>query len=114
MKYFCLGWKCQGTAHKKTGFWDQKCRAHCCGGEADPAVCKECDQDIQYIHHKAAREGIGGGPGPIFGGVRPSYLVQDDTGVQMPNYVGSRSQDVKELNETCDIQQSKKRLGFTW
>lgn len=64
--------------------------------------------------HKAAREGIGGGLGPIFGGVRPSYLVQDDTGVQMPSYVGSRTQDIKELNETTDIQQSKKRLGFTW
>ncbi|CAB1328481.1 unnamed protein product, partial [Coregonus sp. 'balchen'] len=66
-----------------------------------------------YPLRKAAREGIGGGLGPIFGGVRPSYLVQDNTGVQMPNYVGSRSQDVKELNETCDIQHSKKRLGFT-
>ncbi|KAM6986716.1 cilia- and flagella- associated protein 210 [Aplochiton taeniatus] len=63
---------------------------------------------------KAAREGIGGGQGPIFGGVRPSYLVQDDSGVQMPNYVGDESQDIKELNETIDIHLAKKRLGFTW
>ncbi|KAG9340986.1 hypothetical protein JZ751_020180, partial [Albula glossodonta] len=33
---------------------------------------------------KAAREGIGGGLGPIFGGLRPSYLVHDSTGVEMP------------------------------
>ncbi|XP_029566959.1 coiled-coil domain-containing protein 173 isoform X2 [Salmo trutta] len=79
-------------------------------------VIDTATEAMRNIHplRKAAREGIGGGLGPIFGGVRPSYLVQDDTGVQMPNYVGSRSQDVKELNETCDIQQSKKRLGFTW
>lgn len=63
---------------------------------------------------KAAREGIGGGLGPIFGGVRPSYLVKDDTGVQMPSYVGAASQDIRELNEVTDIQKAKKRLGFTW
>lgn len=67
-----------------------------------------------YLLQRAAREGIGGGLGPIFGGVRPSYLVQDDTGVQMPSYVGPASQDIKELNETTDIQRAKKRLGFTW
>ncbi|XP_072541167.1 cilia- and flagella- associated protein 210 [Salminus brasiliensis] len=67
-----------------------------------------------YPLHKAAREGIGGGLGPVFGGVRPSYLVHDESGVQMPNYVSSTTQDIKELNETIDIHQSKKRLGFTW
>ncbi|XP_002663472.1 cilia- and flagella- associated protein 210 isoform X1 [Danio rerio] len=63
---------------------------------------------------KAAREGIGGGLGPVFGGLRPSYLVHDESGVQMPSYLNSRTQNIKELNETSDIQQSKKRLGFTW
>ncbi|KAJ8416910.1 hypothetical protein AAFF_G00327880 [Aldrovandia affinis] len=63
---------------------------------------------------KAAKEGIGGGLGPIFGGLRPSYLVHDSTGVEMPKYVSSTTQDIKELYETNDIQQAKKRLGFTW
>ncbi|XP_036429901.1 coiled-coil domain-containing protein 173 isoform X1 [Colossoma macropomum] len=67
-----------------------------------------------YPLRKAAREGIGGGLGPVFGGVRPSYLVHDESGVQMPGYVSSTTQGIKELNETIDIQQSKKRLGFTW
>uniref|UniRef100_W5KEG4 Cilia and flagella associated protein 210 n=1 Tax=Astyanax mexicanus TaxID=7994 RepID=W5KEG4_ASTMX len=67
-----------------------------------------------YPLHKAAKEGIGGGLGPVFGGVRPSYLVHDESGAQMPNYVSGTTQDIKELNETIDIQQSKKRLGFTW
>ncbi|KAF4108746.1 cilia- and flagella- associated protein 210 [Onychostoma macrolepis] len=62
---------------------------------------------------KAAREGIGGGLGPVFGGHRPSYLVHDESGVEMPSYVSGTTQNIKELNETPDIQQSKKRLGFT-
>ncbi|CAL8389509.1 coiled-coil domain-containing protein 173 [Gadus morhua] len=64
--------------------------------------------------HKAAREGLGGGLGPVFGGAQPSYLVQDDSGVEMPRYVCGTTQNVKELNETTDMEGARKRLGFTW
>ncbi|XP_053296325.1 cilia- and flagella- associated protein 210 [Pleuronectes platessa] len=63
---------------------------------------------------KAASEGIGGGLGPVFGGVRPSYMVQDRSGAQMPNYSSGATQNIKELHETVDIQEAKKRLGFMW
>ncbi|XP_058479114.1 cilia- and flagella- associated protein 210 isoform X1 [Solea solea] len=63
---------------------------------------------------KAAREGIGGGPGPVFSGFRPSYLVQDRSGAQMPKYVSNVTQNIKTLNEVEDIQDAKKRLGFIW
>ncbi|KAB5577245.1 hypothetical protein PHYPO_G00207690 [Pangasianodon hypophthalmus] len=63
---------------------------------------------------KATKEGIGGGLGPVFRGIRPSYLVQDQSGVQLPSYACSTTQGIKELNETTDFQKSKKRLGFTW
>lgn len=63
---------------------------------------------------KVTKEGIGGGLGPVFRGVRPSYLVQDQSGVQLPSYTCSSTQGIKEMNETTDIQESKKRLGFTW
>ncbi|XP_071394222.1 cilia- and flagella- associated protein 210 [Centroberyx affinis] len=63
---------------------------------------------------KAARDGIGGGLGPIYGAVRASYLVQDITGAQMPKYVSGTTQNIKELNEAVDIHDAKKRLGFTW
>ncbi len=62
---------------------------------------------------KAAREGIGGGLGPVFGGFRPIYLVYDESSVEMPSYVSGNHSKHKELNETPDIHQSKKRLGFT-
>ncbi|XP_044221300.1 coiled-coil domain-containing protein 173 [Thunnus albacares] len=62
----------------------------------------------------AAREGIGGGLGPNFCGVRPSYLVQDTTGAQMPKYVSSTTQNIKKLHEVVDIEEAKRRLGFTW
>lgn len=63
---------------------------------------------------KAAREGVGGGLGPVFSGVRPRYLVQDSTGAQMPKYVSGATQNIKKLNEAVDIQEAKRRLGFTW
>uniref|UniRef100_A0A3B4FEP6 Coiled-coil domain containing 173 n=1 Tax=Pundamilia nyererei TaxID=303518 RepID=A0A3B4FEP6_9CICH len=63
---------------------------------------------------KAAREGIGGGSGPVFSGVRPSYLVQDRTGAQMPKYVSLATQNIKKLHQAVDIQDAKRRLGFTW
>lgn len=63
---------------------------------------------------RATKEGIGGGLGPVFRGIRSSYLVQDQSGVQLPSYACRRTQGIKELNETTDIQDSKKRLGFTW
>ncbi|XP_031153852.1 coiled-coil domain-containing protein 173 isoform X2 [Sander lucioperca] len=63
---------------------------------------------------KAAGEGVGGGLGPISNGVKPRYLVQDRTGAQMPKYVSGATQNIKKLNEAVDIQDTKRRLGFTW
>ncbi|KAM9709418.1 cilia- and flagella- associated protein 210 [Menidia menidia] len=64
--------------------------------------------------HKAASQGIGGGHGPVFGRFRPSYLVQDRSGAQMPKYVSGATEDIKKLHEAADIQDAKRRLGFTW
>uniref|UniRef100_A0A8D1RT11 Trichohyalin-plectin-homology domain-containing protein n=1 Tax=Sus scrofa TaxID=9823 RepID=A0A8D1RT11_PIG len=66
----------------------------------------------KYMHPlvKAVQEGPGGGHGPVFvdrGGLRPSYQVNDITGVQLPFY---NSQGSKYNN----FQKSKGRLGFTW
>ncbi|XP_076603195.1 cilia- and flagella- associated protein 210 isoform X2 [Chaetodon auriga] len=63
---------------------------------------------------KAAMEGDGAGFGPIATGVRPRYLVQDRTDAQMPRYVSAVTQTIKVLNEAVDIQDAKRRLGFTW
>uniref|UniRef100_A0A3B4WLV1 Cilia and flagella associated protein 210 n=1 Tax=Seriola lalandi dorsalis TaxID=1841481 RepID=A0A3B4WLV1_SERLL len=93
-------------------------------------VAEEENQFQQYSQHvisaaaeaqrnvfplcKVAREGIGGGLGPVLGGVRPGYLVQDCSGAQMPQYVSGVTQNIKKLNEVVDIQEAKRRLGFTW
>uniref|UniRef100_A0A8C4SDG3 Cilia and flagella associated protein 210 n=1 Tax=Erpetoichthys calabaricus TaxID=27687 RepID=A0A8C4SDG3_ERPCA len=74
---------------------------------------KRAERNV-YALRKAARGGIGGGLGPVVGGLRPSYLTQDNVGVQLPNYNRTSTQDIKLLNDTGSIQQSKKRLGFTW
>ncbi|RXM29050.1 Methyltransferase-like protein 5 [Acipenser ruthenus] len=67
-----------------------------------------------YPLRKAARVGFGGGLGPVFGGLRPSYLAQDITGIELPNYNRSTTQDIKAIYDTEDIQKSRKKLGFTW
>ncbi|XP_073329634.1 cilia- and flagella- associated protein 210 [Pagrus major] len=63
---------------------------------------------------RAVREGICGGFGLVSSGVRPVYLVQDRTGAQMPKYVSGTTQDIKKRHEAVDIQEAKKRIGFTW
>lgn len=64
--------------------------------------------------YKAAREGLGGGAGPAFNGAKSSYVVQDSSGAQMPIYSSRATQNVKMLNEAVNIEQAKKRLGFSW
>nr|XP_019945607.1 PREDICTED: coiled-coil domain-containing protein 173-like [Paralichthys olivaceus] len=56
----------------------------------------EAQRDVLPLR-KAARGGIGGGLGPVFGGVRPSYMVQDCSGAQMPNNISGATQNIKGL-----------------
>lgn len=63
---------------------------------------------------KAANEGPGGGRGPRFegrSGYRPSYLVCDSTGVQLPN---CSQENVARSKILGDPGKSFKRLGFNW
>lgn len=65
--------------------------------------------------HRAAREGAGGGLGPVFPGrgpIRPSYLVADGTGAQLPNYQRYSTDETKK-NIGADALTCK-RLGFVW
>ena len=65
---------------------------------------------------KAAREGPGGGRGPKFDGkqgLRPSFLVCDGTGVQLPNYSNGTEQG-SHTKIYGNPDHSRKRLGFTW
>lgn len=65
---------------------------------------------------KAAQEGPGGGRGPKFDGtkgLRPSFLVCDGTGVQLPNYATATT-DGHHTKMYGDPGKSRKRLGFTW
>ncbi|XP_073401926.1 cilia- and flagella- associated protein 210 [Dendrobates tinctorius] len=66
---------------------------------------------------KAAHIGTGGGHGPVYsnrGGIRPSYQVQDTSGVQLPAYRNDTTQQIKEIYDSGDVQQGKRRLGFTF
>ncbi|KAK7110491.1 cilia- and flagella- associated protein 210-like [Littorina saxatilis] len=68
-----------------------------------------------YPLRKAAQEGAGGGLGPVFpgkGGVRPSYMAKDKTGVQLPHYQRVTTENVKQ--EIYGKADSKARLGFVW
>ncbi|CAH1789509.1 unnamed protein product [Owenia fusiformis] len=63
---------------------------------------------------KAAKAGAGGGAGPVFegkGGVRPSYMASDQSGVQMPNYQRDTTEETK---SNIYGEASQKRLGFVW
>ncbi|XP_006902177.1 PREDICTED: coiled-coil domain-containing protein 173 [Elephantulus edwardii] len=79
---------------------------------AREVIESESQSTKKYIYPlvKAAQEGPGGGRGPVFGhryGLRPSYQVNDATGVQLPSYSSQGS-------KCNDFQKSKGRLGFTW
>ncbi|XP_031226395.1 coiled-coil domain-containing protein 173 isoform X1 [Mastomys coucha] len=70
----------------------------------------ESTKKYTYPMVKAVQQGVGGGRGPPFvgrGGIRPSYQVNDATGVQLPFYNSQGS-------KYNDFQKSKRRLGFTW
>lgn len=80
-------------------------------------VIDHCEKNGRNVYplRKAAQEGAGGGLGPVFpgkGGVRPSYLVQDKTGVQLPHYQRATTENVKQ--EIYGKNDSKARLGFVW
>lgn len=67
-----------------------------------------------YPLRKAALPGHGGGQGPVFegkGGIRPSYMVMDKSGKQMPHYQRDSTEETKQ--NIHDVQ-TKKRLGFVW
>uniref|UniRef100_A0A3Q3BA44 Cilia and flagella associated protein 210 n=1 Tax=Kryptolebias marmoratus TaxID=37003 RepID=A0A3Q3BA44_KRYMA len=63
---------------------------------------------------RAARQGTRGGDGPASGGAEPVYLVHDSTGAHMPKYVSVTTENIKKLRQPGNIQEAKKRLGFTW
>ncbi|KAM6178336.1 cilia- and flagella- associated protein 210 [Rhynchocyon petersi] len=79
---------------------------------AREVIESESQATKKYIYPlvKAVQEGPGGGRGPVFVdrcGLRPSYQVNDASGVQLP-YYSSRG------SKYNDFQKSKGRLGFTW
>ncbi|KAK3592985.1 hypothetical protein CHS0354_023210 [Potamilus streckersoni] len=79
-------------------------------------VIQHCEKGGRNVYplKKAAQSGAGGGKGPQFhgkGGIRPSYMVTDQSGKQMPHYQKESTKAVKANND--DVP-SKKRLGFVW
>ncbi|XP_054767748.2 cilia- and flagella- associated protein 210-like [Lytechinus pictus] len=77
--------------------------------------CKEGGRNV-YPLEKAAREGHGGGHGPVFdgkGGIRPSYLTNDRVGVELPYYQKGSTDEVKYAH-IGKPSNTRKRLGFVW
>uniref|UniRef100_A0A3B3HU48 Cilia and flagella associated protein 210 n=1 Tax=Oryzias latipes TaxID=8090 RepID=A0A3B3HU48_ORYLA len=64
--------------------------------------------------YKAARKGNPPEDGPASRGVQPTCLVQDVSGAVMPRIVTRKTEKIKKLHEAADINQAKRRLGFTW
>jgi len=63
---------------------------------------------------KAKNEGPGGGRGPRCqgnAGLRPSYIVKDDTGVQLPHYLKDDDTYKKTYGH---VGRTSNRLGFNW
>lgn len=79
-------------------------------------VIDHCEKGGRNVYplRKAAKAGHGGGAGPVFegkGGIRPSYMVMDKSGKQMPHYQRDSTEETKQnMNDV----QTKKRLGFVW
>lgn len=79
-------------------------------------VIDHCEKGGRNVYplRKAAQPGHGGGAGPVFddkGGIRPSYMVMDKSGKQMPHYQRDSTEETKQ--NIHDVQ-TKKRLGFVW
>lgn len=80
-------------------------------------VIDHCEKGGRNVYplRKAAQTGAGGGVGPKFegkGGIRPSYMVSDKTGRQMPHYQRDSTEETKD--NIYGKAKSKKRLGFVW
>ena len=63
---------------------------------------------------KAKNEGPGGGRGPKNpgnSGLRPSYIVEDATGVQLPHYM---KDEVTYRSVYGHVGRTANRLGFNW
>lgn len=80
-------------------------------------VIEHCERGGRNVYplHRAAHAGAGGGSGPIFsgkGGIRPSYMVSDKSGKQMPHYQRDTTEETK--TNIYGKSTSKKRLGFVW
>jgi len=63
---------------------------------------------------KARTEGPGGGRGPKFqgnAGLRPSYIVEDATGVQLPHYMKDEAMKEKVYGH---VGRTGNRMGFNW
>uniref|UniRef100_A0A8C7ZWX7 Cilia and flagella associated protein 210 n=1 Tax=Oryzias sinensis TaxID=183150 RepID=A0A8C7ZWX7_9TELE len=71
-------------------------------------------QKMVFPLYKAARKGIPPEDGPASRGVQPTCLVQDVSGTVMPRIVTRTTEKIKKLHEAADINQAKRRLGFTW